>query len=47
MYFEIIQEDKDCRIINIKLTKIDIEVLLRNKSISDWDFENKLRIELE
>lgn len=47
MYFEIIEEENNSKIINIKLNRIDIEYLLKNKSISEFDIDDKVRIELK
>ena len=46
MYYAVYKRDKE-QYITIKLKKHDIEYLLKEKSIQDFDNYTKVRIELE
>ena len=48
MYFQIFEDERlERRIIKIELTKNDIKYLLKEKSLTEFDFVNDVRIELK
>jgi len=46
MFYDIYLEENDKQFIRIELSKTDLEYLIKNKSISEFDNNNKIRIEL-
>jgi hypothetical protein len=47
MYFEIFKDENDKQYIHIELTKNDVNYLLKEKSLADFDGNNKIRLEME